>query len=1032
MPVLQRARGSSGCGAVGSSLPWCPHNLLWLLLLAGGAETMHTVLTALHGQNQTTTLWAASGSPPLSNLRAITLKSNDAVSTNSLTARLQQSQSTRPCAVVQIEQATVPAATQWFCLRGDSPHWAFPDRMHPRQNCSPHCATDVEQWFARTQQNGTQDHAFYGTQSTISGSGARTVNTFVVEAWTARTDLGDRARARLLATSPALTFTFDDKGYSASVDMGPFSAQDGDPGESTIFAVPNRTNAAWQQVETITWSAFYFKEYDVTSNGVTRPVFAFSEGVLFETFTPRQHRTVHVNVSFSSPGVYYLGMFGVWNGVYGYTSPAPENGVNAGYYPRVEDNNCTKGACNHHTRFQPLAFVIPFENGSAPALPRGFIGPVYRSLPIPENQRLALLTHAITIFNGGSVFLRCVHDGGSSFGAAKAPRVIELELPKGITVLNSGEIGKETGLMGFNNVTDVTGVSGGGKVAPGYIRVRLDKTPTASWGIYNVLKLQFEIAVALAGRTFPLGKIRCYSTRTGQQRSDNWQSLSITVKALVPVPVLPKRLHTSYCWSNPWLFPSDNRTGGLSSLQMWRTLGFNTIPGAGSSESTSPSFNGRDNNIAGMRLPPGMKKGIATSPFRYGSLHGAPGCILALALKPDVSNQTEGTMVIPNVGTFNLSARGLSVTEAEAERIKWRAALEFHSHTGILDMAYQGWFQENDWATIADKVNASKSDYVTLDVEQFPDFESWAKVGWTSSNFAARKLKGETNSAASLRIAQSWFGGAVAAARKVRPDIKVYLYNFVASFNQGIDITQFQMGTNVGLADSPCFGGYLEQNDLAMFAMSVRREREAVKSGTEVIPWLTNGATGGTGGAQIQQPGIAMFNLLIQLFASGATGFNVYTDYGTYTMDIWLAFRDAIALVTPYEGLIMDGAPVAADKGAITVSSSASRGAVVSGMEDLETHTMLIASSITPYGDATSFSIASSYANASWRLCDLATGVSKSASASGVVEWSSEAENGSVLVLGAHTPCHNMLDKTVKPFKSDDLDEGPSFSLDTP
>ena len=56
-----------------------------------------------------------------------------------------------------------------------------------------------------TQQNGTQDHSFYGTQSTISGSGGRTVNTFVVEAWTARTDLGDSTRAQLLARSPELT-----------------------------------------------------------------------------------------------------------------------------------------------------------------------------------------------------------------------------------------------------------------------------------------------------------------------------------------------------------------------------------------------------------------------------------------------------------------------------------------------------------------------------------------------------------------------------------------------------------------------------------------------------------------------------------------------------------------------------------------------------------------------------------------------------------------------------------------------------------
>ena len=64
-----------------------------------------------------------------------------------------------------------------------------------------------------------------------------------------------------------------------------------------------------------------------------------------------------------------------------------------------------------------------------------------------------------------------------------------------------------------------------------------------------------------------------------------------------------------------------------------------------------------------------------------------------------------------------------------------------------------------------------------------------------------------------------------------------------------------------------------------MLAMSVRRERQTVKQGTELIPWLTNGATGGTGGAQTDMPFTAMYNMLIQLWANGATGFNMYTDY---------------------------------------------------------------------------------------------------------------------------------------------------------
>ena len=94
------------------------------------------------------------------------------------------------------------------------------------------------------------------------------------------------------------------------------------------------------------------------------------------------------------------------------------------------------------------------------------------------------------------MFLRSVHP------MRTAPEVIELEVPKGLIVLNSGVAGKGAGLMGFENVTDVSAVPGGGGVAPGYVRVRLDKSAKASWGIYNFLKLQFQVVdSALAGRT---------------------------------------------------------------------------------------------------------------------------------------------------------------------------------------------------------------------------------------------------------------------------------------------------------------------------------------------------------------------------------------------------------------------------------------------------------------------------------------------------------------------------------------------------
>ena len=81
------------------------------------------------------------------------------------------------------------------------------------------------------------------------------------------------------------------------------------------------------------------------------------------------------------------------------------------------------------------------------------------------------------------------------------------------------------------------------------------------------------------------------------------------------------------------------------------------------------------------------------------------------------------------------------------------------------------------------------------------------------------------------------------------------------------------MAAEIGLADMPSYYGV--ENGLDVLASKVRRERLAVGTSSELTPWLTPGQTGGTGGPQSADPGRAMFNMLIQCFANGATGFNV-------------------------------------------------------------------------------------------------------------------------------------------------------------
>ena len=201
---------------------------------------------------------------------------------------------------------------------------------------------------------------------------------------------------------------------------------------------------------------------------------------------------------------------------------------------------------------------------------------------------------------------------------------------------------------------------------------------------------------------------------------------------------------------------------------------------------------------------------------------------------------------------------------------------------------------------------------------------------------------------------------------------------------------------------------YGVENGLDVLARKVREERVAIGTGSELIPWLTPGATSGTGGlpgGTSAEPGIEMFNMLLQLFGNGATGFNVYGCM--YDGSLWLGMRDAIALVSPYEDVIMDGMPVEPH-----AFSQLGASAVVSAMVDTGTgtgtssHRMLIASSTIPYGRPTAFTVTAPYATAEWKLCDLSTNRSAVVSAGGVATWTAESEVGTMLLLALDTPCH--------------------------
>lgn len=119
-------------------------------------------------------------------------------------------------------------------------------------------------------------------------------------------------------------------------------------------------------------------------------------------------------------------------------------------------------------------------------------------------------------------------------------------------------------------------------------------------------------------------------------------------------------------------------------------------------------------------------------------------------------------------------------------------------------------------------------------------------------------------------------------------------------------------------------------------------------------------------------------------------------------MDLWLAMRDAIHVMTAHEDLLCDGAPAS-----LTTFTDTADPAVVSGMMKRDGSALIIASSTVPHGKATSWTATVPGADASWLLCDVVTLKSVTVSSSGSAKWTSLAEEGTVLFMSKATPCHS-------------------------
>eukprot|EP01043_Picozoa_sp_COSAG02_P078858 COSAG02_NODE_17963_length_968_cov_1.696203_2_plen_169_part_01 len=129
-------------------------------------------------------------------------------------------------------------------------------------------------WFRRTtakqkglSPQGIQEFPFMGTGVFNAGnvreivpcnlSAPQTSQSFVVEAWSDRNDLSDGHLAKLLASSAAMTFSFDDLGFSKGLRFQNFAVKESTtvPGMMTITAQANNATTM-AMAKLISWFGF--------------------------------------------------------------------------------------------------------------------------------------------------------------------------------------------------------------------------------------------------------------------------------------------------------------------------------------------------------------------------------------------------------------------------------------------------------------------------------------------------------------------------------------------------------------------------------------------------------------------------------------------------------------------------------------------------------------------------------------------------------------------------------------------------------
>ena len=475
-------------------------------------------------------------------------------------------------------------------------------------------------------------------------------------AWTAKKS------GQLLGTSAPQTVFFDLR-YTTLTHQ--IQVDTLDHNRVRLTAVPDDP-ALGQQTKSFTWDHF------IAPRGAWQPT--SSEWMY------KQSHNASYTFEFGGPGVYFVGLVYASNGFDLHATraaPSLYDGLFAQPAPMVAAGSGKADA------FEPIAFVVPYNNGSFPKLPS--VQRVVKLRPVAGNLELCIPHRELTIMGGpdvGLIFLPlCKSLLMMNAEHMASTKHLALVLPAGVSVLpaagRSGATAQNVTSLG-SGLWVVSSSSSGGALS-------------------RDVALALKAEPSLIGTTTPMQlAIYADSSSPPTPGSAAWQTVSLRVVAW-PNVATPKHLVTAITDGPTSRFQDlvilAEGSTDVQVLSAYRRLGLSVYPRDGANSIDPAASLGRyffPENRTGQEWK-GLRYGLEHSTFSHGFNGDGLFCLAS-------SKSAHGGIGCP-VNESQLP-QGLSPSQRALELTKWANAVAFFNQTSQLDIAYDGFMLNNSFENL--------------------------------------------------------------------------------------------------------------------------------------------------------------------------------------------------------------------------------------------------------------------------------------------------------------------------------------------